>query len=97
MVQDATLAAKPDDPSDFWDYLARQGGNWMWEGFIENNRHRDLTCLVEGLQRGTIVWCADVFCRRRKGPDISGSGAGQMCCSTESAKDRKQRLLRHER
>ena len=21
------LALKPDDPSDFWDYLARQGGN----------------------------------------------------------------------
>ena len=23
------LAAKPDDPSYFWGYLARQGGDWM--------------------------------------------------------------------
>ena len=53
------LATKLDGPSNFWDYLARQGGEWMWEDFAENNKHRDLTWLVEGLQKGTVVWCAD--------------------------------------
>ena len=28
----------------------------MWADFIEANQHRDLTWLVEGLQKGTIVW-----------------------------------------
>ena len=37
------LAAKPEDRSNFWDYLTRQGCNWMWEGLVDNHRYNDLT------------------------------------------------------
>ena len=50
------LTAKPEDPSDFRDYHARQGGTWMWEGLSEKHKHDDLTWLVEGLKKGTIEW-----------------------------------------
>ena len=76
------LAKKPDDPSNFWEYLSRQGGEWMWTEFIEANKHRDLTWLVEGLQKGTIEWCTDGSYHRSKAPNISG--VGWMCCSTET-------------
>ena len=32
------LTAKPDNPSDFWNYLTRQGGNFMWEGMVDKHR-----------------------------------------------------------
>ena len=37
------LAVKPEDPSDFWDYLMRQGGTWMWEGLSEKHKNDNLT------------------------------------------------------
>lgn len=45
---------------------------------------------MEGLQKGTIVWCADGSYHRNKASNISRSG--WMCCSTEPVEDRKQRL-----
>ena len=72
--------AKPEDPSDFWNYLTRQGGNWMWEGLVDKHRHDDLTWLVEGLQEGTIEWCTDGSYHRGRAPNVSG--AGWMCCDT---------------
>ena len=47
------LATKPDNPSNFWEYLSRQGGERMWEDFIEDNKYIDLTWLVEGLKMVT--------------------------------------------
>ena len=48
------LTSKPKDPRDFWDYLMRQGGNWVWEGLADKYRNDDLTWLVERLGKGTI-------------------------------------------
>ena len=48
------MAVKPEDPSDFWDYLTRQGVTWMWEGLTEKHEYDDLTWLVEGLKGGTV-------------------------------------------
>ena len=48
------MAVKPEDPSDFWDYLARQGGTWMWEGLSEKKKEEDLTWLVQVLKEGTV-------------------------------------------
>ena len=78
------LAAKPEDPSGFWDYLTRQGGNWMWEGLADKYRHHDLTWLVEGLKRGTIEWCTDDSHHRGRAHYISG--AGWMVCDTAPLK-----------
>ena len=48
------LTAKSEDPSDFWDYLTRQGGNWMREGLANKYMHHHaLTWLVlRGTQNG---------------------------------------------
>ena len=67
------LAAKPEDPSDFWDHLTRQGGNWMWEGLLDKHKHDDLTWLVEGLKKGTIEWCTDGSYHRGRAPNVSGA------------------------
>ena len=48
------LSVKPADPRDFWDYLTRQGGTWMWEGLSEKHKNDDLTWVVEGLKKGTV-------------------------------------------
>ena len=74
------LTAKLEDPSDFWEYLTRQGGNWMWEGLVDKHRYDDLTWLVEGLKRGTIEFCTDASYHRGRAPNVSG--AGWMCCDT---------------
>ena len=74
------MAVKADDPNNFWDYLARQGGTWMWEGLSEEKKEEDLTWLVEGLKKGTVEWCTDGSYHRGRAPNISG--AGWMCCDT---------------
>ena len=48
------LVAKPEDSSNFWDYLTRQGGNWTWEGLVDSHRYGDLIWLVEGLKRAPL-------------------------------------------
>ena len=74
------LTAKPEDPTDFWEYLTRQGGTWMWEGLSDKHKHDDLTWLVEGLKKGTIEWCTDGSYHRGRAPNIIG--VGWMCCDT---------------
>ena len=85
------LAAKPEDPSNFWNYLARQGGNWMWEGLADECRHHDLTWLVEGLERRTIEWCTDGSYRRGRAPNICG--AGWMVCDTAPLEPGEKRKI----
>ena len=74
------LTAKPEDPSDFWDYLTRQGGNWIWEGLLDKHRYDDFTWLVEGHKRGTIEWRTDGSYHRSRAPNVSV--AGWVCCDT---------------
>ena len=50
------LTAKPEDPSDFWDYPKRKGGTWIWESLSDKHKNDDLTWIVEGLKKGTIEW-----------------------------------------
>ena len=68
------LTVKPEDLGDFWDYLTRQGGTWMWEGLSEKHKNDGLTWLVEGLKRGTVEWCTDGSYHRGRAPNISGAG-----------------------
>ena len=73
------LTVKTEDPSDFWDYLTRQGSTWMWEGLSDKHKHDDLTWLVKGLKKG-IEWCTDGSYHRGRAPNISV--AERMCCDT---------------
>ena len=78
------LAAKLEDPSDFWDYLTRLRGHWIWEGLTDKYKYYDLTWLVEEPQNGTIEWCTDDYYHRGRAPNISG--AGWMVCDTAPLK-----------
>ena len=48
------LFTSQTDPSNFWEYLERQGGHWMWEGWRKENGYRDLTWLVEGMKMAQL-------------------------------------------
>ena len=64
----------------------------MWEDFIEDNKHRDLTWLVEGLKKGKYqFWCADGSYHRSKAPNISP--VGWMCCSTKSSQSMFRQIV----
>ena len=59
----------------FWDYIAKWGGTWMWEGINATQRTKEhTTWIAEGMQKGTLIWTIDGTYNRKKAVDLSGVG-----------------------
>ena len=66
----------------FWDYVAAQGGTWMWK-YVEGDTP-SMKWLAMALQNGTAIAVTDGSYNRSLAPDISG--AGWLIACTESQK-----------
>ena len=51
------LASGPSQPADFWTYLRTLGGEWMWDGIVDEQQ--DLQWLIEGVKSNTIIGVTD--------------------------------------
>jgi hypothetical protein len=57
----------------FWDYIAKWGRTWMWEGINATQRTKeDTTWIAEGMQEGTLIWTTDGSYNRKGVADLSG-------------------------
>ena len=77
------LSQGPQQPADFWEFLASWGGEWMWEG-IEDNQitKHDLTWAVEGMKNKTLIWVTDGSYDKLRAADLSGVGWVIFCTKT---------------
>jgi hypothetical protein len=66
----------------FWEFVARQGGNWIWE-YIEG-KHKDMSWIASALYDGSAIMVTDGSYNRTLAPRISG--AGWVLVSTNSLK-----------
>ena len=67
--------------ASFWEVLHEWGGEWMWEHVPDKVKAEDCSWLVEGLLKGTLVWCADGSYKRKSAPDVCGVGWVVECRS----------------
>ena len=67
--------------ASFWEILHEWGGEWMWEHVSDKVKAEDCSWLVEGLSKGTLVWCADGSYKRKTDPDVAGVGWVVECRS----------------
>jgi hypothetical protein len=76
------LADPIQPPSDetFWEFVMRQGGNWIWE-YIEG-KHNDMSWIATALYDGSAILVTDGSYNRTLAPRISG--AGWVLVSTNS-------------
>ena len=47
----------PSQPTDFWAYLRSLGGEWMWDGIVDEQQ--DLQWLVDAVKNNTIIGVTD--------------------------------------
>ena len=54
------IASGPSQPKDFWAYLDKWGGTWMWESLhLDKTSHKDLSWLIHAAKNDTAVWVID--------------------------------------
>lgn len=79
----ALVAHGPSRPEDFWQFLEGWGGEWMWEHLcVEEPAAKDLTWVIEGMQRGSLVWVTDGSYDPKRAPNVSGAGWLVYCTTT---------------
>ena len=76
------LTTGPSQPADFWEYLRLLGGEWMWDGIV--NEKQDLQWLVKAVKKNTIIGVTDGSYDRDFAPDISGAGWLVSCTNSEN-------------
>ena len=74
------LATGPSQPADLWTYLRTLGGEWMWDGIVDEQQ--DLQWLIDGVQNNTIIGVTNGLYDRKVAPNIGG--AGWIVCCTSS-------------
>jgi len=70
------------DRKPFWDFVADQGGKWMWD-YVEG-KHDDMSWIASALLDQSAVMVTDGSYNRILAPDICG--AGWVLVSTSSKK-----------
>ena len=54
------LAIDKQEPSHFLAFLAKWGGEWMWEGIDKDQKnYNELTWIVDSMQQNTLLWVTD--------------------------------------
>ena len=77
------LARNQKGPDNFWEFLAKWGGEWMWEGIDKDQTtYSKLTWLLEGMQHTTLLWVTDRSYYRKRAADLSGVRWVIMCTTT---------------
>ena len=78
------IASGPSQPKDFWAYLDKWGGTWMWESLnLDETPHTDLSWLIHAIKNGTAIWMMDGSYDQKRAPTISGAGWLVYCLVTE--------------
>lgn len=77
------MVAGPSQPKTFWEFLEIWGGTWMWDGVEEHCKAKDMTWLVEGTKRNSIMWCTDGSFNRKTAPRVSGARWQAHCVITD--------------
>ena len=54
----------------------------MWEHVTEEDRHRDLSWVRDGMLAGTLAWCCDGSYKKKVAPTASGAGWVLYCRKT---------------
>ena len=85
------LAVSPSQPDDFWLFLRSWGGEWMWDGVVDETQ--DLRWLIDGITNGTVIGVTDGSYDRKRLPLVSG--AGWLLCCTSSKKMLKGNFFEH--
>jgi hypothetical protein len=71
------------DPTLFWDFIAKWGGNWMWEGIDATQQTKtDTTWIAMGMKGRTLIWMTDMSYNRKRANDLSGVGWIIFCTKT---------------
>jgi hypothetical protein len=61
------------DPTLFWDFIAKWGRNWIWEGIDTTQQTKmDTTWIAMGMKQGTLIWMTDRSYDRKTANDLSG-------------------------
>ena len=78
------IASGPSQPKDFWAYLDKWGGTWIWESLnLDQTSHKDLSWLIHAVKNDTAIWVRDGSYDRKWAPTISGAGWLVYCSATE--------------
>ena len=69
------------NPLDFWDLLATQGGEWMWDHVLGN---KSMEWFRDALTDGTAMMVADGSYSRELDPHLCGTGWGIACTRSQN-------------
>ena len=69
-----------DNSESFWDFVQRQGGEWIWD-YIEG-KHENMSWIASALYDGSAIMVTDGSYNRVLAPRVSG--AGWVLVSTNS-------------
>ena len=71
------IASGPSQPQDFWAYLDKWGGTWMWESLhLDQTSHTDQSWLIQAIKKDTAIWVTDGSYDRKRAPTISAAQDG---------------------
>ena len=76
----ATLHSTDNIPESFWEFVASQGGEWIWD-YIEG-KHENMSWIATALYDGSAIIVTDGSYNRVLAPRVSG--AGWVLVSTNS-------------